>query len=48
MGFQRFHVAKGHWRDVNTVELVPLIRVGVRFEDGVVIALEKKRTKALA
>jgi putative transposase len=48
MAFKLLHVAEGHWRHVAAAELVPLVRVGVRFENGVQIKPQKKRTKAVA
>ena len=39
----------GHWRNLNAPELVPLVRAGVRFEDGVQSrAAPQKREKRVA
>jgi hypothetical protein len=46
MAFKLLQVAKGHWRRLDAAELVPLVRAGVAFEDGVQIEPQKKRTKA--
>ncbi len=48
MAFKLLHVAQGHWRSLDAAELVPLVRAGVRFEDGVQIEPQKKRKKAVA
>jgi hypothetical protein len=36
-----FQVAEGHWRSLDAAELVPLVRAGVGFEDGVQRAAEE-------
>ncbi len=48
MAFKPLQVAEGHWRRLDAAELVPLVRAGVVFEDGVQIEPQKKRKKAVA
>ena len=48
MAFELLQVAEGHWRNVDAAELIPLVRVGVHFEDGVQIEPQKKRKKKAA
>jgi len=48
MAFKLLKVAEGHWRCLDAAELVPLVRAGVAFEDGVQIEPQKKRKKAVA
>jgi transposase-like protein len=48
MAFKLLQVAEGHWRRVDAAELVPLVRAGVSFEDGVQIEPQKKRKKVAA
>ena len=48
MAFKLVQVAEGHWRGLDAAELVPLVRAGVCFEDGVQIELQKKRKKVAA
>ena len=48
MAFKLLQVAEGHWRRLHAAELVPLVRAGVSFADGVQIEPQKKRTKAVA
>src|SRR6266446_6833142 len=48
MAFKLLQVAEGHWRSVDAAELVPLVRAGVHFEDGVQIKPQKKRGKKAA
>jgi transposase-like protein len=48
MAFKLLQVAEGHWRCLDAAELVPLVRAGVRFEDGVQSESQKKRKKAAA
>ena len=40
MAFKLLQVAEGHWRSLDGAELVPLVRAGVRFENG---APDKRR-----
>ena len=40
MAFKLLQVAEGHWRSLDGAELVPLVRAGVRFENG---AQDKRR-----
>jgi hypothetical protein len=40
MAFKLLQVAEGHWRGLDGAELVPLVRAGVRFENG---AQDKRR-----
>jgi putative transposase len=48
MAFKLLLVAEGHWRRLDTPELVPLVRAGVCFEDGVQIEPQKKKGKKAA
>jgi putative transposase len=48
MAFKLLQVAAGHWRRLHAAELVPLVRAGVSFEDGVQIEPQTKRKKAVA
>jgi hypothetical protein len=48
MAFKLLQVAEGHWRRIDAAELVPLVRAGVCFEDGVQSEPQKKRKKAAA
>jgi transposase-like protein len=49
MAFKLMQVAEGHWRGIDAAELVPLVRAGVVFEDGVQIEPQQnKRKKAAA
>jgi putative transposase len=48
MAFKLMQVAEGHWRRIDGAKLVPLVRAGVGFEDGVQIEPQKKRKKAAA
>jgi putative transposase len=49
MAFKLMQVAEGHWRGIDAAELVPLVRAGVMFEDGVQSEpQQKKRKKAAA
>jgi hypothetical protein len=48
MAFKLLQVAEGHWRNVDAAELVPLVRAGVHFEDGVQTEPQKKRGKKAA
>ena len=49
MAFKLLQVAEGHWRGIDAAELVPLVRAGVVFEDGVQREPQpKKRKKAAA
>jgi len=48
MAFKLLLVAEGHWRRIDAAELVPLVRAGVAFEDGVQIEPQKPRKKAAA
>ena len=41
MAFKLLQVAEGHWRCLDAAELVPLVRAGVRFEDGVRVSRRK-------
>ena len=41
MAFKLLQVAEGHWRSVDAAELVPLVRAGVQFTNGV----QTERTK---
>ena len=45
MAFTLLLVAEGHWRRLDAPELVPLVRVGVCFEDGVQLEPQKKKGK---
>jgi transposase-like protein len=48
MAFKLLEVAEGHWRRLDAAELVPLVRAGVQFEDGVQIEPQRKRKMAVA
>jgi transposase-like protein len=48
MAFKLLQVAEGHWRRLDGAELIPLVRAGVHFEDGVQSEPQKKRKKAAA
>ncbi len=48
MAFKLLQVAEGHWRRIDGAELVPLVRAGVSFPDGVQSEPQKKRKKAAA
>lgn len=48
MAFKLLQVAEGHWRHIDAAELVPLVRAGVCFEDGVQIEPQQKRGKKAA
>lgn len=48
MAFKLLQAAEGHWRKVDAAELVPLVRGGAHFEDGVQIEPQKKRGKKAA
>ena len=44
--FKLLQVAEGHWRCLDAAELVPLVRAGVRFEDGVQSESQKRKKAA--
>jgi len=48
MAFKLLQVAEGHWRCLDAAALIPLVRAGVCFEDGVQIEPQKKRKKVAA
>ena len=48
MAFKLMQVAEGHWRGIDAAELVPLVRAGVVFEDGVQIEPQQKKGKKAA
>jgi hypothetical protein len=48
MAFKLLQVAEGHWRRLDAAELVPLVRAGVCFEDGIQVEPQKTRKKAVA
>jgi putative transposase len=49
MAFKLLEAAATHWRKLNAPELVPLVRAGVRFEDGIrVERAPQKREKRVA
>ena len=48
MAFKLLQVAQGHWRRIDAAELVPLVRAGVSFEDGIQVEPQKTRKKAAA
>ena len=45
MAFKLLLVAEGHWRRLDAPEIVPLVRAGVCFEDGVQLEPQKKKGK---
>ena len=48
MAFKLLQVAEGHWRRLDAAELVPLVRAGVGFEDGIQLEPQKTRKKVAA
>jgi hypothetical protein len=48
MAFKLLQVTEGHWRRIDAAELVPLVRAGLCFGDGVQSEPQKKRKKAAA
>ena len=48
MAFTLPLVAEGHWRRIDTPELVPLVRADVYFEDAVQVEPQKKKAKRTA
>jgi putative transposase len=48
MAFKLLLVAEGHWRRIDAAELVPLVRAGVSFENGIQIEPQKTCKKAAA
>jgi putative transposase len=48
MAFKLLQVAEGHWRCLDAAALIPLVRAGVCFEDGVQIEPQRKRKKVAA
>ena len=48
MAFKLLEVAQGHWRRLDGAELIPLVRAGVRFVDGVRVERHEKRQKGAA
>jgi len=48
MAFKLLEAAQGHWRRLNAAELIPLVRAGVRFVDGVRVERPAERKKGAA
>jgi hypothetical protein len=48
MAFKLLEVAQGHWRCIDAAELVPLVRAGVGFKDGIQVEPQQTRKKAAA
>ena len=48
MAFKLLQVAEGHWRGLDAAELIPLVRAGVVFEDGVQSEPQPKKRKKVA
>ena len=45
MAYRLMLLAEGHWRRLNGRELLPLVREGVRFQDGVRVEREDRQDK---
>jgi len=48
MAFKLLEAAAAHWRRLDAPELVPLVRAGVRFVDGVRVEREAQDRKRRA
>jgi putative transposase len=48
MAFKRLEAAQTHWRRLDSAELIPLVRAGVRFVDGVRVERQEQRKKGAA
>ena len=48
MAFKLPEVAQRHWRRLDSAELIPLVRAGVRFVDGVRVERQQERKKSVA
>jgi transposase-like protein len=48
MAFKLLEAAQGHWRRLDGAELIPLVRAGVRFIDGLRIERPEERKKGAA
>lgn len=48
MAFKLMQVAEGHWRGIDAAELVPLVRAGVVFEDGMQTEPQQQKRKKVA
>jgi transposase-like protein len=48
MAFKLLEAAQRHWRRLDGAELIPLVRAGVRFVDGMRVARPKERKKGAA
>jgi transposase-like protein len=46
LAFKLALAAEDHWRKLNASELIPLVRAGVRFEDGLQIGVHPETTEA--
>jgi hypothetical protein len=46
MAFKLLEAAQAHWRRLDSADLIPLVRAGVRFVDGVRIERQEERKKA--
>ena len=48
MAFKLLEAAQAHWRRLDSAELIPLVRAGVRFVDGVRVERQEDRKKGAA
>jgi putative transposase len=48
MAFKLLEAAQAHWRRLDSAELIPLVRAGVRFVDGVRVERQEERRKGAA
>jgi putative transposase len=48
MAFKLLEAAQAHWRRLDGAELIPLVRAGVRFIDGVRVERPEERKKGAA
>jgi transposase-like protein len=48
MAFKLLEAAQSHWRRLDGAELIPLVRAGVRFVDGVRVERQEERQKGAA
>jgi hypothetical protein len=46
LAFKLALAAEDHWRKLNASELIPLVRAGVRFQDGLQIGVHPETTEA--
>ena len=48
MAFKLLEAAQRHWRRLDGPALIPLVRAGVRFVDGVRVVRQEERKKGAA